>query len=201
MAADVRIFQEVPLGQGQPWSLHVPQGHSVHTFSISGPARPLAGSDPTWPSWVEQLAVVVTTRFPVVDARRIVLPRMGEDGRDRALALQLQVPGGLAWVVAVHLSRRCFPYGPVRQAAHLARQLPPGPVVVAGDHNFWRTPLRAVMARGQLTPLGGGATWPAARPHAGIDHVWARQVRGVARVGGSAGSDHLPVEAVLRLDR
>jgi len=158
----------------------------------------------------DNLGIALLSRWPLADARRA---EFGGSQRPNMLARVLH-PAGSFLFVATH------PYPPLNAAttAAIAAQLggigdlvaaEAGPCIVAGDLNAtpWSAGFRRLVSRGGLrdTALGRGvvATWNARLPLPGIpiDHVLVTPDVVVLdhRVGPDVGSDHLPVEAVLRL--
>ena len=140
------------------------------------------------------LTTVPVTGYEVVD-----LGRIADDATPRAAQLvTMQLPGGGPLrIVNTHLTHRLV--SPV-QLLRLVRRLAADdvPTVIVGDLNM-PAPLTGLAAG--YAPAVSGRTFPAHRPLLQLDHMLAS--RGVARCGGeilpSAGSDHLPVRARLRL--
>jgi endonuclease/exonuclease/phosphatase family metal-dependent hydrolase len=121
----------------------------------------------------------------------------GDPVRRRAQILSIELPDqSMVRIVATHLSHRLV--SPI-QLARLIRYLGPSvPTVIAGDLNMpgllaSRVPSYTMAVRGR--------TWPAELPVTQLDHILAGPlIEPVAgRVLPSAGSDHLPVRAQLRL--
>jgi endonuclease/exonuclease/phosphatase family metal-dependent hydrolase len=145
----------------------------------------------------------VLTHLPAtVLGRPAVGPTLGDAVPERrVLHLEADVGGTLIDLIGVHLTSR-LPYGPPRQLRRLARALPDDgrPGILAGDCNFWGPPASALLPGWRRTVRG--RTWPAARPHSQIDHVF---VRGSITVLDGAvlppvGSDHRPVRVRLRVN-
>jgi endonuclease/exonuclease/phosphatase family metal-dependent hydrolase len=193
----VRVFQEVWEHPAEPSRLWTPPGWTVveHVFGEVRRPRSFQLPEPA-ASRHGRWMVVVATAHPVVDQWTIPLPPVRHDTRRSALGLRLATPAGDVSLVAVHLSSLFVPYGAWRQARHLGEHLPPGPLVVAGDHNLWAGAVARCYPG--LTRTGRGGTWPAKRPWHQIDQIWTREVPlGPARVLPDAGSDHLAVTTAL----
>lgn len=146
--------------------------------------------------------IALLTRLPTDDVRIVDLGRF-LDRWDVAhrLAIVATVTVGTAAVTiaAVHLSF-ALPNA-VAQLRTLRRHLPDRPrSVVVGDCNLWGPVAAAALGRRRRAVRG--RTWPAHRPHSQLDHILLspglRAERG--RVLAPAGSDHLPISAVIRLD-
>jgi endonuclease/exonuclease/phosphatase family metal-dependent hydrolase len=145
------------------------------------------------------MGTAVLTTLPVTDYEVIDLGQApGDIARRCAQVLTLERPDGGAFRLAgVHLTYRGA--SPL-QLALLIRQLGRNaiPTVIAGDLNLPRQLAR--LAPG-FAPAVRGRTWPAELPLMQLDHVLAG--RGVRRVHGTvlppAGSDHLPVRAVITI--
>jgi endonuclease/exonuclease/phosphatase family metal-dependent hydrolase len=152
-------------------------------------------------SGLGDMGTAVLTTLPVTDYEIIDLGQApGDIARRCAQVLTLGLPDGGAFrLAAVHLTYRGA--SPL-QLALLIRQLGRKrlPTVIAGDLNMPRQLAR--MAPG-FTPAVRGRTWPAELPLMQLDHVLAGN--GVRRVHGTvlppAGSDHLPVRALIRIGR
>jgi endonuclease/exonuclease/phosphatase family metal-dependent hydrolase len=194
----VRVFQEVWEHPDEPCDLHVPDGWTTvtHTFMAVRRPRDWKMAEPQR-SRIGTWSLVVATAHEVLHRETIPLVRVGRDQRTDALHLRLATPVGVLSIVAVHLCSTFVPLGPLVQVTALRRRLPPGPLVVLGDHNLWAG-LTGLVLR-DLTLAARGPTWEGPRPHHQIDHIW---VRGLDVVHGevlpTAGSDHLPVTATLR---
>jgi endonuclease/exonuclease/phosphatase family metal-dependent hydrolase len=152
-------------------------------------------ADGTW-------GVALLSRVPMRRVRTVDLGRLVErwDVADRhALLVEVEVDGTPLLVAAVHLS-----FALPNAAAQLRRLggLLPRHLahVVVGDCNLWGPPARALI--GGVRPAVRGRTWPAHRPHSQLDHILVSPSVAVRSgvVLPPAGSDHLPVRAVLALD-
>lgn len=151
-------------------------------------------ADGTW-------GVALLTRLPMRRVRTVDLGRLVErwDVADRhALLVEVDVAGTPLLVAAVHLS-----FALPNAAAQLRRLggLLPRHLahVVVGDCNLWGPPARRLI--GGVRPAVRGRTWPAHRPHSQLDHILVSASVAVrsGEVLPAAGSDHLPVRAVLEL--
>jgi len=145
------------------------------------------------------MGTAMLTTLPVTNYELIDLGQApGDVARRCAQVLTLGLPGsGVIRVAGTHLS-----YGGASpfQLALLIRQLSREafPTVIAGDLNMPRQLAR--MAPG-FTPAVRGRTWPAELPLMQLDHVLAGD--GIRRLAGAvqppAGSDHLPVQALIAI--
>jgi endonuclease/exonuclease/phosphatase family metal-dependent hydrolase len=139
--------------------------------------------------------IAVLSRPEILGSKVIDLGRLRRDFTPRA-ALSVSIDDGFT-LVAAHMSH--FSHGSARQFLRLARSLPPPdrPAALAGDMNLFGPPLTALL-RGWHR-AARGASWPAERPFAQLDHVFVTHpvsARGssVLRAGNS---DHLPVRAEI----
>jgi endonuclease/exonuclease/phosphatase family metal-dependent hydrolase len=143
--------------------------------------------------------LALASRLPISRVKIVELGRLVERwdvAQRHALMVELDVGGQPVTVTAVHLSfvvpnaaaqlRRLNALLPVHQ-----------PSVVAGDCNLWG-PLASAALSGHRRAIRA-RTWPADRPHSQLDHLLvSREVEvRAADVLPPAGSDHLPVRAVL----
>ena len=161
--------------------------------------RPEITADPaaaagTW-------GVVLLSRLPIRSTRTVDLGRMVErwDVADRyAILAEVAIGDATVTVAALHLSF-AVPNA-LAQLRRLRGYLPKHrPSIVAGDCNMWG-PL-ATTVLGDHRRAVRGRTWPAARPHSQLDHILVSPTIDVvsAAVLPSAGSDHRPVQAHLRV--
>jgi len=147
------------------------------------------------------IAVLVRRGIETVDSRTLHLPTLARDRvRRAAIVVDLRVDGTLLSVVGTHMSH--IIYGSHRHYAALRTLLrtEAGPeAVLLGDMNLWGPPVLAYMPGWRRAVRG--RTWPAWSPHSQIDHILVRGAIGVmsGQVCPDAGSDHLPVRAVLTL--
>ncbi len=137
---------------------------------------------------VESVAVEPIERLPRERvSRAAVVARLRLGGR----------PFGVVAVHGAHLSHGSFiQYRRVREI--VAALDPALPVIVGGDFNSWRPPLRAFLPgwRG----LARARTWPGRHPHSQIDHLLARGPwRVVASGSRDGGSDHRALYADVEL--
>jgi endonuclease/exonuclease/phosphatase family metal-dependent hydrolase len=166
---------------------------------VSGTTLPAigipAGSGPG------DMGTAVLTTLPVTDYEVFDLGQApGDIARRRGQVLTLELPDGRAFRVAgTHLTYRgASPF----QLALLIRQLTRKklPTLIAGDLNL---PRHLARMRPGFEPAVRGRTWPAELPLMQLDHVLAG--RGVRPVHGAvlppAGSDHLPVRALVEIPR
>ena len=152
-------------------------------------------ADGTW-------GVALLSRLPITSTRVVDLGRLVErwDVADRyAVLADLDLGGTSVTVVALHLSF-ALPNA-VAQLRRLSGYLPGHrPSVVAGDCNLWGPLASSLLPRHERAVRG--RTWPANRPHSQLDHILVSPEIAVLRgeVLPSAGSDHRPIQAVLRVD-
>ena len=141
------------------------------------------------------------TRYPIITIRAHALGRLPRERVRRTLiAADLDVNGRTITVLAIHgahLSHGSFrQYRLVRTIADAID--PSRPVLLVGDFNSWRPPLRLFLP-GWRT-LARARTWPAHRPHSQIDHILGRGPwRTSASCASDGGSDHLALSADLEL--
>ena len=204
-ATDVIALQEVwePTAGGSGLDTAAPElGYQVVHVPLS-PSRvhpkPEIVPDPAEASGTWGVALL--SRLPVRATRIVDLGRMVErwDVADRyAILAELDVGGTAVTVAAVHLSF-ALPNA-LAQLRRLGGYVPAHrPSVVVGDCNLWG-PMAETVVGGHRRAVRG-RTWPAARPHSQLDHIL---VSPSVQVDGSsvlppAGSDHLPVQAQLRV--
>ena len=162
--------------------------------------RPEITPDPARAAGTWGLALL--TRLPVVRWRLVDLGRLVERwdvAHRRAIVADLRVGDqAIVSVAAVHLS--FIPPNAIAQLRRLSGALPRGRAsVVAGDCNLWGPPVEALVARHRRAVHA--RTWPAHRPHSQLDHLLVSPEVDVlaAGVGAPTGSDHLPLEARLRV--
>ena len=145
--------------------------------------------------------VALLSRLPVQRSREVELGRLVERwdvAHRRAVLADLDVAGTTVTVAAHHLSF-VLPNA-AAQLRRLGQWLPTDrPTVVAGDCNLWG-PVAARML-GRHRRAVRGRTWPAHRPHSQLDHLLVSERIEVVdqAVLPTAGSDHLPVRATLRV--
>jgi endonuclease/exonuclease/phosphatase family metal-dependent hydrolase len=209
MAAAIRSLAVPVIAVQETWSAADPAGDAVaaaaRDLGASVFRAPLASGTTLRrigipaASGLGAMGTAVLTTLPVTDYEVIDLGRApGDIARRCAQVLTLELPGGGAFRLAgVHLTYRGA--SPL-QLALLIRQLGRSmlPTVIAGDLNMPRQLAR--LAPG-FAPAVRGRTWPAELPLMQLDHVLAG--RGVRRGHGTvlppAGSDHLPVRAVITI--
>ncbi len=141
------------------------------------------------------------TRLPIEEIRAVPLRRLPRERVSRAvLVARLRLDDQPFHVVAVHgahLSHGSFRQ--YREVRDLVASLESLPIILGGDFNSWRPPLRLFLP-GWRT-LVRARTWPARVPHSQIDHLLGR---GPWRVhGGGAspgGSDHRALWADVTLE-
>ena len=205
LAADVMVIQEVWRPDGRHGIVDAfadASGYAMHHVA-TGRATDTGRWPHHDPTGRGTVGIAVLTRRPAQPMPSVpVGPTPGDPAPARALPqIELSLDGARPLrVVGVHLTSR-LPHGPVIQLRRLAHQLPPPgtPAVVAGDCNFWGPPARALLRDGWQRGVTG-RTWPAARPHSQIDHVFARPDDvTVTRpsVLEACGSDHRPVRVQL----
>jgi endonuclease/exonuclease/phosphatase family metal-dependent hydrolase len=151
-----------------------------------------------------ELAIAVLTTLPVTDYAVIELGVALADEIPRfAQVVTVRLAGGTSVRVAnTHLTHRLT--SPI-QLRRLHERLRPGggqsrrlPTIIVGDLNMPR-PLAALSLTYAATVRG--KTWPATRPFVQLDHVLVDRSMTVmeSAVLPSAGSDHLPIRARLRV--
>jgi len=146
----------------------------------------------------------VLTRIPVAAVEFLDLGKLRSDPvRREAVVVTVHDTDAArrpVSIVGTHMSH--LSDGSPWQYRRLARLLPAGNVIVAGDMNMPGLPLRAVLPG--YRRVVRGPTWPAWRPVIQSDHILATpglaaRARGeVARA--ARGSDHLPVRASFVVD-
>jgi endonuclease/exonuclease/phosphatase family metal-dependent hydrolase len=195
LPGDIRVFQEVWTAPGAPTPISRPPGWHEATLELGHHRRPSRLAMPS-DAEVGQLSIVVVSRFPICNHDTIRLPRFTPGGLNQALLVTVETPVGVVTVVAVHLSSALVPVSSAGQVWAIGRRLPPGPTVIAGDHNLWARAAAPLLPGFQLAARG--PTWPAIRPRHQIDHIWVRGLTVITgRVLADIGSDHLPVTAVF----
>jgi endonuclease/exonuclease/phosphatase family metal-dependent hydrolase len=159
-------------------------------------ARFAASERGTW-----GIAVLVRPEFAVEATRIVHLPTLRRERvRRAAVVVDLTAEGVPLTVVGTHMSH--LHMGSSRHYRQLQHELATNArpnAVLSGDMNLWGPPVRYFM-RGWHRAVRG-ASWPAWRPHSQIDHILVRGALAVVsgEVRPDAGSDHLPVRAVLSL--
>lgn len=151
-------------------------------------------ADGTW-------GVALLTRLPLRHVRTVDLGRLVErwDVATRFAVLAEVDVGGVVVTVAAHHLSFALPNA-LAQLRRLDGWLPRHrPSVVSGDCNLWG-PLASVTLPRHRRAVRG-RTWPSHRPHSQLDHVFVSQDLAVmaAEVLPTQGSDHLPIQAILRL--
>ena len=153
-----------------------------------------------WPAG--ELAIAVLTALPVAEYEVVELGTAPGDTIPRlAQVVLLALPAGRHLrLVNTHLTHRfTSPVQLLRLQRRLRRRLhQEPPTVIAGDLNMPRTIAAAWPGYADLVR---GCTFPAQRPLIQLDHILAgRGIQGSnGRVLPSAGSDHLPIRAEIRL--
>ncbi len=142
------------------------------------------------------------TRLPLRDVRAEPLERLPRERVRRAVIVADLLLGDREFSVialhGAHLSHGSYrQYRRVREiVAELATTRP---IILAGDLNSWRPPLRVFLPGWQS--LVRARTWPARHPHSQIDHILGRGPW--CKLGGGAsdgGSDHRALVADVSLD-
>ncbi len=142
------------------------------------------------------------TRYPITAIHAQPLGRLPRERVRRTLIIaDLDVDGRPVTVLAIHgahLSHGSFRQ--YRRVQTIADGIDPRrPVLLVGDFNSWRPPLRLFLP-GWRT-LARARTWPARHPHSQIDHILGRGPwRSIASWANDGGSDHLALSADLELD-
>jgi endonuclease/exonuclease/phosphatase family metal-dependent hydrolase len=151
-----------------------------------------------------ELAIAVLTTLPVTDYAVIELGVAPADEVPRfAQVVTLKLAGGASMrVVNTHLTHRLT--SPIQLRRLQERLRPEGglsrqiPTIIVGDLNMPR-PVAALSLEYAATVRG--KTWPSTRPLVQLDHVLVDRSITVmeSAVLPSAGSDHLPIRARLRV--
>jgi endonuclease/exonuclease/phosphatase family metal-dependent hydrolase len=200
LKADIIVLQEVWRPRGGPdriAEIAAALGAEPVWTDLMGETdlRSVGIADETAPG---RWGLVTLTTVPVIRHEVVDLGRVAGDHPRAAQLTTVELPGcGPLRIVNTHLTYRLL--SPV-QLLRLLRRLVTDdvPTVIAGDLNM-PAPLTGLAAG--YAPAVSGRTYPAHRPLLQLDHILA--TRRVARCGGevlpTAGSDHLPVRARLRL--
>lgn len=161
--------------------------------------RPEITRDPDLAAGTWGIALI--SRLPLRSVRTVELGRFSgrvDVARRVAVVAEVEVGPALVTVAATHLS--FVPPNAAVQLFRLRRLLPAGrATVVAGDCNLWGPVAAGVIG---LRRAVRGRTYPAHRPHSQLDHVLlSGHIRAVSgQVLPPVGSDHLPVQARLRVE-
>ncbi len=141
------------------------------------------------------------TRLPLVHVRTEPLQRLPRERVRRAVIVADLLLDERAFTVlalhGAHLSHGSFRQ--YRRVREIVEELgSPRPLILAGDFNSWRPPLRIFLPGWHS--LVRARTWPASHPHSQIDHIFGRgpwrQLGGGASDGGS---DHRALFADVSL--
>jgi endonuclease/exonuclease/phosphatase family metal-dependent hydrolase len=151
-----------------------------------------------------ELAIAVLTTLPVTDYNVVPLGlALGDEVPRFAQVVMVKLAGGTSVrVVNTHLTHRLTSPIQLRRLQQRLRpedgQLRRIPTIIVGDLNMPR-PLAALSLAYATTVRG--KTWPATRPLVQLDHVLVDRTFSVIKsaVLPSAGSDHLPIRARLRV--
>ncbi len=147
--------------------------------------------------------LALLSRLPLLHPRTVDLGRRGgrvDVAHRRVILAEVELDRGCITIVVVHLS--FVAPNTVTQLVRLRRLLAaePGPAVVVGDFNLPR--LVVAPALSPWRPAVRGATFPAHRPRAQLDHLLVHG--GASATGGivaeSLGSDHRPIRATVSVD-
>lgn len=202
---DLVSLQEIWVPEDDPGRLH----HVAEAHGYQVVEAPLAASfiDPR-PEITTDLqqatgtwGIAFLSRLPVTGIEVVDLGRLFDrwDVATRyAVLADVQVGPATVTVATVHLSF-ALPNA-VGQLRRLNEVLPRRRLsVVAGDCNLWGP--AAAAALGGRRRAVRGRTWPAHRPHSQLDHILMSQGLRAdqGRVLPPAGSDHLPVQARIRV--
>ena len=145
--------------------------------------------------------LAVLSRLPTRDWREVPIDKVFRDhaASRHVIECTVDVGGTDVSFVGVHVSSKLWYAGPIVHLRSILRELSPkdGPAVLAGDFNFWGPGVSRI-ARGWRRTVRG-RTYPSHRPHSQIDHILVNDRVAVehSEVLPSAGSDHLPVRAML----
>jgi endonuclease/exonuclease/phosphatase family metal-dependent hydrolase len=181
------------LFQRGPWGLRVGEGRPGR-HPAPGSKNVGVVEDGTWgAALLSRVALRSTTTLDLGQLRR-------DPARRGAIVVEVDIGGRPLRVIGLHLSH--LSHGSVVQlrALHRLVTVPDSPGVLVGDMNMWGPPLSALMPG--WSRVVRGATWPAWRPVAQLDHILV--TAGVRTVGSGQvvpvqGSDHLPVRARVTL--
>lgn len=202
---DLVALQEVWDPDGGPGGVRpiaADLGYAVHEAALAGSsvrARPEISRDPAMidGSW----GIALLSRRPILSVRTLdlgrLIPRWDVASRVAVVA-EIDIDGCPVTFAVIHLSY-VLPDAPA-QLRRLRSLLPADrPSVVAGDCNLWG-PVATVAMTGWRRAVRG-RTWPAARPHSQLDHVFVSPGIEVVRgaVLAPAGSDHRPIRAELHV--
>ncbi len=199
--------ERVTTGRGattwQPRLAHVTGEHGLYFTehrSLSPVQRARRATTPSVERGDWGLALL--TRCPILAIRAESLGRLPRERVRRTLIVaDLDLDGRVITVLAIHgahLSHGSFRQYRLVQA--IADSIEPRrPILLVGDFNSWRPPLRLFLPRWRS--LVRARTWPARLPHSQIDHILGRgpwhTLGGFASDGGS---DHRALTADLGLD-
>ena len=155
------------------------------------------------PAEAGQWGIGLLTRLPIDAVTSEPLERQPRERVRRAIVrADVRLGDGSAFTVFgvhfAHLSHGSFrQFRHVREVAGTLAQ--DRPVLIAGDFNSWRPPLRLFFPGWRQ--LVRARTWPARRPHSQIDHVLGSGPW-LVRDGGASdgGSDHRALVVDLDLD-
>ncbi len=196
--------ERVTTGEGgrtwQPLTAHL-RGErglyfSEHRTLTAAQRRRRAAHDPERGEW----GLGLLTRLPLDEIHADSLRRLPRERVSRAVVVaHLRLDDQPFRVVALHgahLSHGSFRQ--YREVRDLVGALGDQPIILGGDFNSWRPPLRLFLP-GWRT-LVRARTWPARWPHSQIDHLLGRGPW-LTRGGGASagGSDHRALWADVEL--
>lgn len=172
------------------------------------------GETQSW-FWFNKYGNAILSRYPIVGSRNYDLPRLSVTSeRRRMLRADVRVGAQVVHVFVTHLSLRQDERA--RQTTEIVRILgeTSGRSVLVGDFNALPPSAEIATVKGRmrdawdLRGVGAGLTIPSWNPTRRIDFVFVPRsgididsvlVRPTRQQDGTHPSDHLPVEAAIRL--
>jgi endonuclease/exonuclease/phosphatase family metal-dependent hydrolase len=207
--ADVMVLQETWAPDGLPAQhdeVAAALGMEVIAVTLARSAleptvRLVSRGDPERTKGTGDWCLAMLSRKPIRTNRVVALPQLPVDPSSRVLLeAEIDVDGTNLTVVGTHFSH--LEYGSPLQTRALRRGLPPVDRAAAfvGDMNMWGWTI-AAMTPPDWRRAVLGKTWPARRPRHQIDHILVTPTVEVVsgEVLDSAGSDHRPIRARLRV--
>lgn len=208
--ADVLVLLETWAPDGEP-SQHdrvaTALGYEVASVScgravVEPRVKVVSRPDPDRAKGAGDWCTAVLSRLPVRDVEVVRFPQLPTDPAARALVrATVDVAGTPLHVHGTHLSHLEMGVLALHRRALRAALAPATePGALLGDMNMWGWCI-GWMAPPGWTRHGAGATFPAVRPVARIDHVLTTSSVEVvqAEVVRDLGSDHRPIRARLRI--
>lgn len=207
--ADVLVLQESWFpdgGTAQHAEVAAALGYDAVAVSLAratGDPHPslVDRADPAHRKGAGDWCLAVLSRLPVTGTRTIPLPQLPTDPSSRAVVrVDVEVDGLPLAVHGTHLAH--LEMGVPLIVRRLRAALAPATeaAILIGDMNMWSWCISAMAPRGWRR-TGRGATFPATRPLARIDHLLTTSSVEVlsTEVLPDLGSDHRAIRARLRL--